>query len=147
MYRALVRSFVENNKLVTTYSKARVIIPIIEKLITKAKRNSISDRRFVYGFTGNDRIITDKIFVLSKMIISKNGGFLTYINLPARKGDNAPMVRVDLTEKITMKPDKTDGKSKSHKAQEETVAAKVKPSVSSAIKRLSLKRKKQENKL
>ena len=142
MYRALIRSFVENKKMVTTSSKAKVIIPMIEKLITKAKRGTVSDRRLVYGFMSNDRIIADKIFALSKVIVPKNGGFLTYVNLPARKGDNAPMTRVELTEKVPVNETKvkTNEKDKSHKAGDEPGSVKKKPSVSSAIKKLSFRK-------
>lgn len=146
MYRALVRSFVGNKKLVTTYSKARVIIPIIEKLITKAKRNSVSDRRFVYSFTGNDRVVADKIFELSKMITSEKGGFLTYINLPARKGDNAPIARVELVQKIVEKKvvreDKTGGKkNKNREVLEDQKATEKTRKKASVLQKLSLRKK------
>lgn len=146
MYRALVRSFVENNELVTTYSKARVIVPIIEKLITRAKRKTVSDRRFIYSFTGNDRKTADKIFDLSKIVLGERGGFLKYVNLPARKGDNAPMARVEFAQKIEMgelkKEGKMDKESKSLKTQKKTEGTEMKKrSVTSVINKLSLRRK------
>jgi len=148
MYRALVRSFVENKKMITTYSKARVVIPIIEKLITKAKRNSVSDRRFVYSFTGNDRVITDKIFELSRVITPSKGGYLRYINLPARKGDNAPIARVELVQKIVEKvAAKEDVGSKGRNVDDKKVALKKlkqtekKVSVPSVLQKLSLRKK------
>lgn len=103
LYRALVRSFVINGKLVTTYSKARVIVPIIENLFVKAKRNTISDRRSVYAFTANDRATADKLFDMAKRVGSVGGGLLKYVNLPARKGDNAPVSRVEFARKIEEK--------------------------------------------
>jgi large subunit ribosomal protein L17 len=149
MYRALVRSFVENKKMVTTYSKARVVVPIIEKLITKAKRNSVSDRRFIYSFTGNDRLVADKIFELSKAITPGKGGFLKYINLPARKGDNAPIARVELVQKIVektiVKEDKAEGKKNKKKEaagdQKATERTEKKTLVPSVLQKLSLRKK------
>ncbi len=148
LYRALVRSFVMNKKLVTTYSKARVIIPIIEKLIVKAKRDSISDRRFVYAFTGNDRAVAGKILELAKVVVPEKGGFLKFTNLPARKGDNAPVARVEFAQKIedkaVKKEDSTGGESLlsgKKKTLKETKHIEKKPKASSIIKKLAMRKK------
>lgn len=151
MYRALVRSFVLNRGLVTTYSKTRVIVPILEKLIHKAKRNTLADRRFVYSFCGNDREVVDRIFELSKKITSSKGGILKYINLPARKGDNAPMARVELAEKIVEKKVEKEGKAKgkgklndnkiTQSEQRMTESTKKKVSVPSVLRKIATRRK------
>lgn len=142
MYRALIGSFVVNKKLVTTYAKARVVGPMLEKLITRARRNSLSDRRFVYKFVGNDRKIADEIIRLSKLMVSKAGGLLTYTNLPARKGDNAPMARVEFAIKIEVKKaaDKEKTALDVSKEGEEGKDVKSKPSIASVVKKLNRKK-------
>jgi len=151
MYRALIRSFVENRKLVTTYSKARVIMPMIEKVVRKAKAGGVSGKRYVYSYMGNDRSTAEKIFEISKFAPSKGGGLLKYINLPSRKGDNAPMARVEFSQKpaesLVSGTDKTpDGKSKTAKGKSKEGSSEKpvepqnkKKSVSSVIKELSRK--------
>jgi large subunit ribosomal protein L17 len=142
MYRALVRSFVINRKLTTTYTKAKVIGSMIENLIQKAKRNSLVDRRAIYRFTGNDREITDKIIELAGKISASGGGYLRSISLPARKGDNAPMVRMELSQKIEEKMVKKDGGKEVIKSREKvSETVKEKPSPVSVIKKLSLRKK------
>lgn len=147
MYRALVRSFVLNRSLTTTYAKAKVIIPIIDKLIIKAKGKTISDKRFVYSFCANDRDVATKLYELSKNLASVKGSYLRYVNLPSRKGDNAPMARVEFAEKLVEKETNTDNKLKAagkgdlKKTSQEPVKSDKKPSVKSMINKLSLKRK------
>jgi large subunit ribosomal protein L17 len=143
MYRALIGSFVRNKKLVTTYAKAKVVGPMLEKLITRARKNSLSDRRFVYKFVGNDRKMSDEIIRLSKLIVSKNGGLLSYTNLPARKGDNAPMARVEFAVKIEDKKPTDKEKTALDVSKEggKGKDVKNKPSIASIVKKLNSKKK------
>ena len=141
MYRALVRSFIANRGMVTTQAKARVIVPMLEKLIQKAKSASLQNRRAMNKFLGNDRETVDKIYELSKALSSKKGGYFKFYNLPARKGDNAPMMKISLGEKIAEKIEKDD-KKKLKKEQDKTEATEKKSSMSSVIKKLSLGKKK-----
>ena len=146
MYRALVRSFVINQKLTTTYAKAKVIGPIIESLIQKAKGGGLTNKRAVYGFTGNDREITDKLVGIAGKISGSDGGYLRIISLPARKGDNAPIVRIELSRKIEEKMVKKEG-GKGVKRSEQKVSGKTqdKPSPVSVIKKLSLRKIKDQS--
>ncbi len=148
MYRALIGSLTGNKKLVTTYAKAKVVGPMYEKLITRARKNTLSDRRFVYRIVGNDRKVSDEIIRLSKLIVSKNGGFLTYINLPARKGDNAAMTRIEFTVKIEEKKtiekkEESSEKVKESKDGRDGKSVKGKPSIAQVVERLSLKKLKE----
>lgn len=140
MYRALIGSFVTNKKLVTTYAKAKVVGPMLEKLIKKAGGNSLSDRRLVYRFVGNDRKIADEIVRLSRLVVAKNGGLLTYINLPARKGDNAPMTRVEFAVKIEDKKP-ADKEKAASEVSKEGEDVKIKPSIASVVGKLGSKKK------
>lgn len=146
MLRALVRSFVLNQSLVTTYSKARFIIPVLERLLSAAKKNTLSDRRFILSFTGNDREVTDKLTETAKKMPPIFGGYLKYTNLPARKGDNAPIAKVEFTKKIEVSEvkkeevmDKKSGLKKAQKKTEDTGGGRR--SVSSMIRKLPLRRK------
>jgi len=142
MYRALVRSFVINRKLTTTYTKAKVIGPVIENLIQRAKGNSLDDKRSVYRFTGNDRDITGKLIELAGKISASGGGYLRYIGLPARKGDNAAMARIELSQKIEEKATvKTGRKEDTKSGQKVSGKSEEKPSPVSVIKKLSLRKK------
>lgn len=90
------------------------------------------------SFLGNDRETVDKIYELSKALSSKKGGYFKFYNLPTRKGDNAPMMKITLGEKIAEKKETED---KSQRQQNKTEGTKKKSSVASVIKKLSTRRK------
>lgn len=127
MYRALVRSFFTNRSLTTTNAKASVAVPIIEKLIVQSKSKSLAKRRKLYAFVGNDRQTLEKIIDLTKVLKPAVGGYLKYINLPARRGDNASMVRIELSQKIqetVTKKDVRKGKTKKDEGESVNKSAK-----------------------
>ena len=162
MYRALVRDFFMHDSLTTTSAKAMTILPIIERLIASTKSSSLSQRRSVYSFLGNDRKTTDKIYEFSKKMKTTAGGYLKYVNLPSRKGDNAPLTRIELSQKLEnslvkkgvsggKKADttKVDGAKKSNVTLSEPEQSALKKnsesakkgSISNVLQKLSLKRK------
>lgn len=150
MYRALLRSFILNHKLVTTHAKAKVLVPMIENLLNRGKQDSLAVRRHIYAFTGNDRMVSDEIVKISKKAKGSGRSMIKYINLSARKGDNAPMAKIEFTEKIDVEKIKSvdnDGKEvpvskkKKREIKEETKNVKKKIIPLSAIRKFSLKKK------
>jgi len=101
MYRALVRSLIMNQSIKTTYSKGKVLIPIFERLINSAKNSKLTEKRKIVQFTGNDREVVEKLYKVAKSIESDKGGCLRLINLPSRRGDESPMVKVEFVKNIT----------------------------------------------
>ena len=143
MYRALIRSFVINRRLTTTYTKAKVIGPLIERLIQRAKGNNLVNKKALYRFTGNDRETTGKLIELAGKISKSSGGYLMHIGLPARKGDNAPMVRIELAQKIEERVVAKDSGKEIVKSRRKLAGkAKEKLSPVSVIKKFSLRKKK-----
>ena len=150
MYRALLRSFILNHKLVTTHAKAKVLIPMVENLLNQGKQDSLAVRRHIYAFTGNDRMVSDEIVKISKNTKGSGRSMIKHVNLSARKGDNAPMVRIEFADKIDVEKIKSvdnDGKkvaeSKKKKLEIKEQAKNVKKRTTplSAIRKFSLKKK------
>lgn len=103
LYRSLVRSFMFNGSLETTYTKAKMIQPRIEKLVQKAKTNDLSTRRNVYADLANNREVTDYLFgVVAKAFEDKKNGFIKFTDLGVRRGDNSRIARIDWA--ITVPP-------------------------------------------
>jgi len=152
MFRALIRSFVINQKIVTTYAKAKVLLPVVENLIYRARSKKLSTRRAIYKYLGNNREVTEKFFVIATKLPDLKGGYLRFINLPARKGDNVPMVRLEFAQKLESTEINKDmargNKTLSIKnKQEEALKDKemVGKSPASVLNKLSLKRKPTKN--
>jgi large subunit ribosomal protein L17 len=81
---------------VTTETKAKVLRPYAERLISKAKRGGIHDRRQVIA-TIHDKQATHKLFAeIAPRYSTRPGGYLRILKLGPRPGDNAPMARIEL---------------------------------------------------
>ena len=86
----------EAGYLVTTVSRAKVLRPYAEHLITKAKTGGVHQRRQVIA-TIHDQDVTHKLFAeIGPRYRDRPGGYLRILKLGPRPGDNAPMARVEL---------------------------------------------------
>jgi large subunit ribosomal protein L17 len=96
MLANLAASLFEAEHIVTTEAKAKALRPYAERLITKAKRGGVHDRRQVVA-TIHDKNVTHKLFSeIAPRYSQRPGGYLRILKLGPRPGDNAPMARVEL---------------------------------------------------
>ena len=96
MLANLAASLFEAEHVVTTETKAKVLRPYAERLISKAKRGGIHDRRQVIA-TIHDKQATHKLFAeIAPRYSTRPGGYLRILKLGPRPGDNAPMARIEL---------------------------------------------------
>lgn len=106
LQRSLSSQIILYEKITTTLTKAKEIKPIVEKLITKAKVDSVASRRQVAKFLSNNDKALEKLFVeLGPLYKERKGGYLRIIKIGNRPGDNTPMAIIELldTEKLTKK--------------------------------------------
>ena len=97
----LAQSLFENGAIKTTDAKARAVRPYAEKLITKAKRGTLADRRNVAKLL-NDNYAVKKLFdEIGPQFADRDGGYTRIIKLGNRKGDNAPISLIALVEEET----------------------------------------------
>src|SRR4051812_5665659 len=104
----LATALFEHGKITTTEAKARVLRPVAEKLITKAKKaelgsvQSLHNRREVLK-TIRDKSVVHVLFTeIAPTFAERPGGYTRITKLGPRKGDNAPMAVIELvTESYT----------------------------------------------
>lgn len=124
LFRALTRVLVIYGKIETTQAKAKAVKPFVDNIISLAKVGGLGNRRKVYSILGNDRKTTDEIFSkIAPVFTDTESGFTRTINLPARRGDQAKMVRFEWSKEIISdkKQVKSDKKKKaSNKKVKET---------------------------
>ncbi len=110
----LATSLFEHGRITTTEAKARALRPVAERLITKAKRGDLHNRRIVMR-TIRDKGVVHALFTeIAPQFSERPGGYTRITKLGPRKGDNAPMAVIELvTEAYEPKPAKS---SKAHKA-------------------------------
>ena len=83
----------------TTEAKAKALRPFAEKLITFAKRGDLAARRQVLRDI-TDRDVVAKLFhEIGPRFEERQGGYLRILKLGPRKGDGAPMARIELVER------------------------------------------------
>ena len=92
----LATSLFEHGRITTTEAKARRLRPYAEKLITRARKGGVHDRRQVIA-TIHDKDVTHKLFAeIAPRYVDRPGGYLRILKLGPRPGDNAPMARIEL---------------------------------------------------
>ena len=86
----------EHDAIRTTETKAKLLRPYAEKLITKARRGTLADRREAAKVI-RDKDVLHKLFAeIGPRAADRNGGYTRIIKLENRKGDNAPMAMIAL---------------------------------------------------
>jgi large subunit ribosomal protein L17 len=121
----LATQLFEHGRITTTEAKARVLRPVAEKLITKAKRGDLHNRREVLK-TVRDKSVVHTLFTeIAPTFAERPGGYTRITKIGPRKGDNAPMAVIELvTEAYQPKADKPAKKSAAKKAPAKKAAAK-----------------------
>ena len=94
----LASSLIRDGKIKTTEARAKAVRPVVERLITKAKKGDLASRRLVLR-TVPDREIVHKLFSeVAPQYAERNGGYTRIVKLGPRKGDAAPMALIELIE-------------------------------------------------
>ena len=92
----LATSLFEHGRITTTEAKARVLRPVAEKLITKAKKGDLHNRREVLK-TIRDKSVVHILFTeIAPTFAERPGGYTRITKIGPRKGDNAPMAVIEL---------------------------------------------------
>src|SRR6201995_5715824 len=101
----LATQLFEHGRITTTEAKARVLRPVAEKLITKAKKGDLHNRREVLK-TIRDKSVVHVLFTeIAETFAERPGGYTRITKIGPRKGDNAPMAVIELvTEAYQPKP-------------------------------------------
>jgi large subunit ribosomal protein L17 len=96
MMANLVSSLILAEAITTTEAKAKALRPIVEKMITKARKGGLHNHRQVVSFI-RDREAAAQLFdVIGPRYIDRHGGYTRILKLGPRTGDNAPMARIEL---------------------------------------------------
>ena len=123
----LAAQLIEHRAITTTEAKAKALRPYVEKLITKAKRGDQHARRTVMKKIPNKGIVAILFEELVPAMDSERaGGYTRLIRVGNRKGDNAPLMRIELVmEKVEKKAVVSSAERTAAKAAEKAAAAEV----------------------
>lgn len=128
----LATSLFEHDRITTTEAKAKRLRPLAERLITFAKRGDLSARRRVLTVV-RDKGVVHRLFAeIAPDMAQRAGGYTRITKIGARKGDNAPMVVVELVreplsaKKATVKEAEAATKRAAKQSESKTAAAATK---------------------
>ena len=98
----LATSLFEHGRITTTDAKARMLRPYAERLITKAKKGDLHNRRQVLAVIRDKDIVFHLFDEIAPNYSARQGGYTRIIKAGNRKGDNAPMAIIELVEAMTV---------------------------------------------
>ena len=125
MKKSLVCALLANDRIKTIDSRAKEIRPDVDKIITWAKRGDLHSRRLAIAALGDKELVRE-VFekVAQGMFQDRQGGYTRIMKLGPRKGDDAPMVIMELvTEPVKAKKD--EAKPAAKKAAKKAAPKKV----------------------
>jgi large subunit ribosomal protein L17 len=102
MLSNLATSLFEHGRITTTEAKARRLRPVAERLITKAKKGDLHNRRIVMKTIRDKSVAHVLLTEIGPRYENRPGGYTRITKLGPRKGDNAPMAVIELVEALTV---------------------------------------------
>lgn len=99
LFKNMAAALIKHEQIVTTLPKAKELRPVVEKMITLAKRGDLHARRLIMSRL-NDDAMTRKLFdVLADRYKERKGGYTRVLKAGFRYGDAAPMAVIELVDR------------------------------------------------
>jgi large subunit ribosomal protein L17 len=96
LLKGLVTSVIEHERIVTTVPKAKAAKPLVEKMITLAKRDTLHARRQAAAMLETPAAVKKLFDTLGPKFNQRNGGYTRVVRLGWRKGDGAEQAMLEL---------------------------------------------------
>lgn len=96
LLRGLVTSVIEQERIITTVPKAKAAKPLVEKMITLAKEDTLHARRTAAAFLRTPASVKKLFDKLGTRFGQRNGGYTRVVRLGPRKGDGAEQAMLEL---------------------------------------------------
>ena len=117
LWANMAGSLIEHEQIKTTLPKAKELRPIVEKLITLAKKGDLHSRRQARAQLKEDQYVTKLFDVLGPRYTERKGGYIRVLKAGFRYGDMAPMAIIEFVDRDV------DAKGAADKARVETEEA------------------------
>jgi large subunit ribosomal protein L17 len=134
MFRNMVTSLFDKERIRTTLDRAKAVRPIAERMITLGKRESLHARRQALAFVKDPAMVAKLFETIAPRFAQRPGGYTRIIRLGFRDGDGAQMAYLELIGS-EFKPAKQEEKSGKKKAKEAAADAGKKNEEKSAKKK------------
>ena len=116
LYRNLLVALFRHERITTTEAKAKAVRGAAEHMITLAKRENLHARRQVLTMVPDTAVVGTLFDTIAARFSDRNGGYTRIIKTDRRPGDNAPMVILELVDRVETGKDRKDRGDKKEKA-------------------------------
>jgi large subunit ribosomal protein L17 len=99
MFSNLSQALITHEQIVTTLPKAKDLRPVVEKLVTLAKRGDLHARRLAISRIRDVAVVAKLFDVLGPRYKERNGGYLRIMKAGFRYGDNAPLAVIEFVDR------------------------------------------------
>ncbi len=96
LLRSLTTSIIQHDRVVTTLTKAKAVRPLVEKMITLAKRDTLHTRRQAASFLMEPKAVKKLFDTLGPRFADRQGGYTRVLKLGWRQGDGAEQAIIEL---------------------------------------------------
>ena len=99
MFANMAAALIEHEQIVTTLPKAKELRPIVEKLVTLAKRGDLHARRLAISRIRDEAMVGKLFSTLGPRYAERNGGYTRVLKAGFRYGDNAPLGVIEFVDR------------------------------------------------
>jgi large subunit ribosomal protein L17 len=99
MFRNMASALIKHEQITTTLPKAKELRPIVERLITMARIDSLTTRRRAYSFLMDAPTVSKLFTALGPRYAERKGGYSRVLKAGNRYGDAAPMAILELVDR------------------------------------------------
>ena len=99
LFRNMSQALIKHEQIVTTLPKAKELRPVVERLITLAKRGDLHARRLAFARLRDNAMVTKLFDVLGPRYEERQGGYTRIIKAGYRYGDSAAMAVIEFVDR------------------------------------------------
>src|SRR3954452_378139 len=109
MFANMAQALIKHEQIITTLPKAKELRPVVEKLVTLAKRGDLHARRQAIAQVRDKDQVSKLFAVLGPRYADRRGGYLRVLKAGYRYGDNAPLAVIEFVDRDPAEKGKDSG--------------------------------------
>ena len=99
LFKNLAQAIIKHEQIITTLPKAKTMKPIVDRLITLAKKGNLHARRQAFSKIRDDKMVTKLFETLALRYADRQGGYTRVLKAGYRYGDSAAMAVIELVDR------------------------------------------------
>jgi len=141
LFRSQATGFFTHGHLTTTDAKVKAILPLIERICSLAKKNTLSSRREIFKTFQNVKLTNFVVTQINKLYPDTNSNFTRVAKIKRRQGDDALVVKLSLFNGLLDKAEESKESDKKAKAPKKVKAEVKKVAKKTPVKKVATKKK------